>query len=170
MDTFPLGEFDRSGFYRMILAKSFGVIQDIAQKDGKKVYCGGEDMHEKTFLKSDETFEVANSCNHKRAGDDGFPAQSDSHNCGIFCLMYVAVKVFYIKLKFEIQPFSLKTVKVLLVITIVYIAFYFLNFNLYPIFSILIKSVLIILIYSILIKIFEISKELNELFSKYFKA
>jgi len=88
----------------------------------------------------------------------------------IVMFMYVAVKVFYIKLKFEIQPFSLKTVKVLLVITIVYIAFYFLNFNLYPIFSILIKSVLIILIYCILIKIFEISKELNELFSKYFKA
>ena len=97
MDTFPLGEFDRSGFYRMILAKSFGIIQDIAQKDGKKVYCGGEDMHEKTFLKSDETFEGANSCNHKRAGDDGFPAQSDSHNCGILCLMYVAVKVLNLK-------------------------------------------------------------------------
>ncbi len=85
-------------------------------------------------------------------------------------VMYVAVKIFYIKLKFEIQPFSVKTLKVLLVITVVYLAFYFLNFNLNPILSILIKSVLVILIYSLLIKKFEISKELNELFSKNFNA
>ena len=88
----------------------------------------------------------------------------------IVMVMYVSVKVFYIKLKFEIQPFSIKTLKVLLAITIVYLAFYFLNFNLNPILSILIKSVLVILIYSFLIKKFEISKELNELFGKYFNA
>lgn len=91
----------------MMLAKSFGIIQDIVQKDGKQIYCGGEDMRTDGFSKSDNTFEGLNSCNHTRAGNDGFPSQSDGHNCGIFCLMYVAVKVLNLK-NFPFDPYTFR--------------------------------------------------------------
>ena len=43
MYNIPLGQSDTTGFYRMILAKTFGIIQDIVKNDGKHIYCGDED-------------------------------------------------------------------------------------------------------------------------------
>ena len=62
-----------------------------------------EDMQTDGFNKSSETFDGLNSCNRTRAENDNFPSQSDTHNCGIYCLIHVAAKVLNLK-NYSIDP------------------------------------------------------------------
>ncbi|MEX1382317.1 polysaccharide biosynthesis C-terminal domain-containing protein, partial [Lutibacter sp.] len=86
----------------------------------------------------------------------------------IVVLIYGVIKIFFIRSKLNIQPFSRNTIKVLVVIMSIYFVINFWNFSLNPILSILIKGVLITSVYLILIKRLHISEDLNKLFSKYF--
>jgi len=86
----------------------------------------------------------------------------------IVVLVYGIIKIIFIKSKLNIQPFSRNTIKVLAVIMTIYVVINFWDFNLNPIFNILLKGVLITTIYIIIIKRLNISQDLNKLFSKYF--
>jgi O-antigen/teichoic acid export membrane protein len=85
----------------------------------------------------------------------------------IVTLLYSVIKIFYIKSKFEIQPFSLKTIKIALIISLVFSVFYFWNFDFNPLINMMLKGVLITILYTFLIKKFHISEEINMLFLRY---
>jgi O-antigen/teichoic acid export membrane protein len=87
----------------------------------------------------------------------------------IVMVVYSVIKIFYIKSKFKIQPFSIQTIKISIVLSVVFIIFYFWNFPFHPIINMGIKGILISGVYIFLINQFKISKELNELFLKLLK-
>jgi O-antigen/teichoic acid export membrane protein len=84
-------------------------------------------------------------------------------------IMYSGIKILYIKSKFKIQPFSTQTIKVIAIIAAVFLIFYFLNFSINPVISILLKSVIIALVYIFLINKTKVSEELNSLVLKFIK-
>jgi O-antigen/teichoic acid export membrane protein len=85
----------------------------------------------------------------------------------IVVISYTFFKIVYIKGKLKIQPFSIQTFKTISVITIIFGLFYFWNFSFHPLLNIVFKSILLILIYLMLIKKLEISKDINSLMTKY---
>ena len=84
-------------------------------------------------------------------------------------LMVVAIfnliKILYIKGKLSMQPFSLKTVKLLVLIGLVYVGFLWVDFGFNPLIEIILKSVLVAGIYGIVVVKLRISDELNSLWS-----
>ena len=87
----------------------------------------------------------------------------------IVVFIYSFIKIFYIKSKLNMQPFSLNTVKIVLIVSVVFFLFYFWNFNLNPILNMLLKGILITVFYLLLINKFKISQEVNNLLVKSFK-
>ena len=85
----------------------------------------------------------------------------------IVVVFYSIFKIIYIKTKLKIQPFSWQTIKTLGVIVAVFGLFYFWNFSFHPIFNIVLKSSILVVLYFVLIKKLQISKDINSLISKY---
>lgn len=84
----------------------------------------------------------------------------------IVILFFNTVKIWYVKYKFKMLPFTSKTLLLVFVIAFLYGTFYFLNFDFHPIINILLKSVLIILIYLITVSRLKISEDVNQLLRK----
>lgn len=87
----------------------------------------------------------------------------------IVVFLYSFVKIFYIKAKLKIQPFQLNTIKILVLISIIYIGFYFWNFPFPPIVNIILKSGVVVVIYALLVNKFNISEDMSSLVFRYFK-
>lgn len=85
----------------------------------------------------------------------------------IVVIVYSIIKIIYIKAKLKIQPFGLNTVKVIVLVLVIFTAFYFWNFSFHPLLNIILKCVIIGVIYLVLIKKMRISKDINSLISKY---
>jgi len=85
----------------------------------------------------------------------------------IIVVIYGVIKIMFIKTKLNLQPFTIKTIKLILVIAILYIGFSYLNFNFNPLLTIILKSLIIGLLYLIVIKKLKISNDISELMSKY---
>lgn len=77
--------------------------------------------------------------------------------------IYNTLKLVYVKLKFDMLPFSLGTIKVLFALLIIGLPFYHLNFPFHPIINIGLKSLLIIFIYLWIIRRFDLSEDVNKL-------
>jgi len=86
----------------------------------------------------------------------------------IVVVFYSVFKIVYIKFKLKMQPFSFQTVKIVLVIGLIFIAFYFWNFNFHPLLNIVLKCIIICVLYLVIIKKIKISEDINGLFEKYF--
>ena len=78
-------------------------------------------------------------------------------------------KIFYIKQKMQMQPFTNKTIMVLLLTSVLFLTFYFIDFPFHPILNILIKTIIITIIYMIVIFKLDISEEVNVLLRKYMR-
>ena len=88
-------------------------------------------------------------------------------------------KLFFVKSKFSMTPFTNKTFRMLLIIAGLYLAFnfwdfpiddiYIWNFPIHPIFNIALKSIVISVIYLFLIFKLNISPELDNLLKKFYK-
>lgn len=85
----------------------------------------------------------------------------------IVVFMYSIVKIVYILAKIKIQPFSLNTLKLLLSVLLLYVIFYFWNFNFHPILNIILNSTLIIIMYFLVMHKMKLSKDLNDLVLKF---
>lgn len=85
----------------------------------------------------------------------------------IVVVVYGIIKIMFIKTKLDLQPFTIKTIKLILIIIILYIGFSYLNFNFNPLLAIILKSIVISLLYLIVIKKLKISNDISELISKY---
>lgn len=87
----------------------------------------------------------------------------------IVVFIYSIIKIFYINGKLKIQPFSEESVKLLILIFVLYGLFWFFPFQLNPILNIAIKCICIFIMYAFFIKKFSISKDLIELVLKYLR-
>jgi O-antigen/teichoic acid export membrane protein len=87
----------------------------------------------------------------------------------IVVIIYSIFKIMYIQAKLKIQPFSFNSLKILIIILGVFIVFYFWNFSFHPLLNIVIKCLIITVVYIIIIKKLQISKDINALLVKYLK-
>ena len=82
-------------------------------------------------------------------------------------LFFNTVKLWYVKVKFNIFPFTIKTVYLLLIILVFYGLFFFWNFSFHPIINITLKSGLLALSYLFVVRKLKISSEINAVLDKY---
>lgn len=85
----------------------------------------------------------------------------------IVVMVYSFIKIGYIRLKFNIHPFSIKTIKLLLLVIGLFFVFSFWNFSFQPVINIILKSIVISALYLITIKRIAISEDLNLLAAKF---
>ena len=81
--------------------------------------------------------------------------------------IYNSIKLAYVKAKFNIQPITLETIKVLLLLLALSLVFYFLPFSLHPIINIMLKSTLIVSCYIVALYRFRISEDVFGVLSLY---
>ncbi|WP_405565616.1 lipopolysaccharide biosynthesis protein [Polaribacter sp. Asnod6-C07] len=97
----------------------------------------------------------------------------------ITILIFNTVKLFFVKNKFSITPFTNKTFTLFLLISVLMLSFYFWNFsipqitifnrNIAPLFNIILKSIIISVIYIFLIIKLNISDDINRIFKRFYK-
>jgi len=87
----------------------------------------------------------------------------------IVVLLFSTFKLVYVQQKLKMQPFTKKTLIILIVISVLFFAFYFVEFPFYPLLNIMVKSILVSLIYVLIIYRLNISEEVNVLLNKYLK-
>lgn len=85
----------------------------------------------------------------------------------IVVIVFTIFKIIYIKMKLKIQPFSIQSIKIMAVILAIFTAFYFWNFSFHPIVNMVLKSIIVGVLYLVLIKKLQISKDIDVLVSKY---
>ena len=85
-------------------------------------------------------------------------------------LVFNTVKVWYVNKKFNIQPYSTKTIWLLLLIGVLYAMFNFWNFSFHPIVNIVLKSFLITAMYLFIAFKLKISTEINMVLTKFTKS
>ncbi len=83
--------------------------------------------------------------------------------------IYNSLKLYYVKSKFYISPFTSETLKVLALLLIVGVLFYSFQFEFHPIVNILLKSFLITLMYVGILYRFKISEDVYGVLSKFLK-
>lgn len=83
--------------------------------------------------------------------------------------IYNTIKVIFVKLKFNMQPFSLSTLKVLLLLFVLGFGLYFIDFTFHAIVSIALKSIIITILYFVLIYKLNISEDISNQIKKYLK-
>ncbi|MBE0423941.1 MAG: oligosaccharide flippase family protein [Lutibacter sp.] len=86
----------------------------------------------------------------------------------IVVVVYSGAKIIYLKSKLKIQPFDVNTIKLAVIISVIFVAFYFWNFNFHPIINIGLKGILISLLYVLFINKLQISKDINNFVTNYF--
>jgi len=87
----------------------------------------------------------------------------------IVILSFNTLKIWYVKAKFSMMPFTTKTVQILGCLLLIFGAFYFVKFPFHPIINIGLKSSLISISYLLLVKRLHISEDINNLIKRYFK-
>ena len=87
----------------------------------------------------------------------------------VVVLFFSTIKLWYVKRKFSITPYSKKTSQLIVLILLVFVSFYFWNFQFHPIVNIILKTVLISVIYLFTVIKLEISLDINKLLSRLIK-
>jgi O-antigen/teichoic acid export membrane protein len=85
----------------------------------------------------------------------------------IVMAVYSIIKTVFIMFKLKIQPFGVNTLKILLLIGIMYFVLSFWNFEIHPILNILLKSIVIVGSYLVFIRGFHISEDVTLQFNKF---
>ncbi|SDT97214.1 Membrane protein involved in the export of O-antigen and teichoic acid [Polaribacter sp. Hel1_33_78] len=97
----------------------------------------------------------------------------------ITILFFNTVKLFFVKSKFLITPFTDKSWKMFVIILVLFCSFYFWNFSvpkveifnrdISPIFNLILKSILITVLYLFIVIKFSISNQINSIVRRYIK-
>jgi O-antigen/teichoic acid export membrane protein len=87
----------------------------------------------------------------------------------IVLLFFNTVKIWYVKKKFNILPFTRKTIYLLLILGAIYSLFFFWEFSFHPIVNIGLKGTLIALSYLVLVYKLNISLDINTIIDKFIK-
>jgi O-antigen/teichoic acid export membrane protein len=83
--------------------------------------------------------------------------------------VYNTIKIYFVQRKFNMQPFTMASLKIVLTLIGLSLAFYFWEFPFHPIFNIMLKSIIIGLIYFSLIYKMHISEDISIQIKKYLK-
>lgn len=83
--------------------------------------------------------------------------------------IYNSLKLFYVKSKFGISPFTSETVKVFALLIVVGVLFYTFQFFFHPIINIVLKSILVVFMYVGILYRFKISEDVYGVLSKFLK-
>lgn len=83
--------------------------------------------------------------------------------------VFNTIKLIYVKVKFKMLPFTSDTLKVLALLIVVGVPFYFLSFPYHPIENILFKSIPMVLIYVFVLYRFKISEDITGIIEKLLK-
>ena len=86
----------------------------------------------------------------------------------ISTFLFISIKIIFVFLKFKIHPFRLNTLKIIILLLVVYfiLSNFNLNFNLY--FNIILKSGIGLLIFISLVYVMKISEDINNVISLFF--
>ncbi|MGI9531272.1 oligosaccharide flippase family protein [Lutimonas sp.] len=87
----------------------------------------------------------------------------------IVVAVFSALKVMYVRIKMQMQPYSSKTIILLGLVIVFYLVFGFMNLPFHPFVNILIKSVLLTLLFGLIVIRMNLSEDLNQLVRKYFR-
>ena len=80
----------------------------------------------------------------------------------IVVLVFSAIKVYYVYRKLEMQPYTGKTGVLMVLIAVVFVIFYLLEFDLHPLIAILIKGTLITAVFLFSVLRMRISDDMTE--------
>jgi O-antigen/teichoic acid export membrane protein len=83
--------------------------------------------------------------------------------------VYNTIKIYFVQRKFNMQPFTMASLKIVLTLIGLSLAFYFWEFPFHPIFNIMLKSIIIGLFYFSLIYKMHISEDISIQIKKYLK-
>ena len=83
--------------------------------------------------------------------------------------VYNTIKIYFVKKKFNMMPFNAETGKVLLLLIISIIIFYFWDFPFHPIANIAFKSILITIFYIVIILRLNVSEDISVVIRKYLR-
>lgn len=83
--------------------------------------------------------------------------------------IYNTVKIIFVKQKFNMLPFTLGSIKIVVTLFVLSIGFYFWEFPFQPIVNIILKSILIGLIYVVLIYKLNVSEDISTQIKKYLR-
>ena len=79
----------------------------------------------------------------------------------IVILVFNTIKIWYVKNKFKILPFTSKSLLISVVIIVFFLAFYYWNFSFHPLINIILKSTLIVLTYIFIVYKLNLSNQIN---------
>jgi O-antigen/teichoic acid export membrane protein len=83
--------------------------------------------------------------------------------------LFSLLKIIYVNKKMKMQPFTSKTIALLVLIIILFLIFYFVNLPFNSYLNILIKSSLVSLIFIFIVIKLKLSADMNIMFRRYFK-
>ena len=84
-------------------------------------------------------------------------------------LIMNSLKLYLVKIKFKIHPYSYDTIKIAILTTFIYVIFLNLKLTFEPVISIVVKSTLILILYTLAAYIFKLSNDVNIFFDKFNK-
>lgn len=87
----------------------------------------------------------------------------------ITVFVFNTIKVFYIKRKLEMQPFSKESIFIIGLIVVLFGIIYFIDLPFLPVINICVKSTIVLLVYVFFVYKMKISKEVTELINQLFK-
>jgi O-antigen/teichoic acid export membrane protein len=87
----------------------------------------------------------------------------------IAILIYNISKIAFVYYKFKMMPFSVNTMKVILLLLVSFGVFYFWEFSFHPVLNILLKSILISITYGYVVYAFHLSEDISMLLNKIFR-
>lgn len=83
--------------------------------------------------------------------------------------IYNTIKIIFVKKKFNMQPFTMASLKIVLTLIVLSVVFYFWEFPFHPFVNIILKSTLVGIVYFSLIYKLNVSEDITEQIKKYLK-
>ncbi|WP_323789847.1 polysaccharide biosynthesis C-terminal domain-containing protein [Psychroserpens sp.] len=87
----------------------------------------------------------------------------------IAVVVYNTIKVIFVKMKFNVVPFTLQTFKISVLLVLCVLAFYFWEFPFNAYLNILLKSIVIGIVYGLVIYKLNVSEDISEMLNKYLR-
>lgn len=84
-------------------------------------------------------------------------------------VVYNTIKIVFVKQKLNVQPFSISTLKIVLLLLVIILAMYFWEFPFHPMVNIALKSAILFIIYFALVLKMNISEDISMQIKKYLK-
>ncbi|WP_054851120.1 polysaccharide biosynthesis C-terminal domain-containing protein [Olleya sp. ITB9] len=96
-----------------------------------------------------------------------FGLNGAAYASGIIIVLYNMVKLLFVYSKFKIQPFTISTLKTLVLIVVFGVALYFWEFSFNPILNIVLKTIILITAYGVSVYKFNLSEDISVIVKRF---